>query len=51
LEELPQTKYSKKFPVWQAAKKEWSNPFAVYEKSLNSVEPRAHPQRRHKTRA
>jgi hypothetical protein len=40
LEELPQTKYSKKFPVWQAAKKTWSNPFAVYEKSLNVTVPK-----------
>jgi starch-binding outer membrane protein, SusD/RagB family len=40
LEELTKTKYPKKFPVWQAAKNQWSNSFAVYENSLNVTVPK-----------
>lgn len=40
LEELPQAKYPKKFPTWLAAKKSWSNSFAVYANSLNVSVPK-----------
>lgn len=40
LEELTKATYPKKLPVWQAAKNQWSNSFAVYENSLNVTVPK-----------
>lgn len=40
LEELTKAKYPKSFPVWQAAKNQWSNSFAVFANSLNVTVPK-----------